>query len=127
MAGRGTDIRLGPGVIDAGGRYVILTEYHDSRRIDRQLYGRSARQGDPGFCRAVVALDDEIFALHAPASAALARGLAHAHPALAATAHGVVKFLAQRGAERRNAEIRVLNLKQDRQLDRMLAFSGRGE
>ena len=48
MAGRGTDIKLGPGVPDVGGLLVIGTERHESRRIDRQLRGRCARQGDPG-------------------------------------------------------------------------------
>src|SRR5690606_18268698 len=48
MAGRGTDIKLGPGVAELGGLLVIGTERHESRRIDRQLRGRCARQGDPG-------------------------------------------------------------------------------
>ncbi|MFZ1908038.1 MAG: prepilin peptidase, partial [Burkholderiales bacterium] len=59
MAGRGTDIRLGPGVAESGGLHVILTEYHESRRIDRQLFGRCGRQGDPGSCEAIVSLEDE--------------------------------------------------------------------
>ncbi len=60
MAGRGTDIRLGEGVADIGGLHVILTEMHDSSRIDRQLIGRCGRQGDPGsFCQ-FLALDDDI-------------------------------------------------------------------
>jgi len=60
MAGRGTDIKLGPGVADQGGLHVIGTERHESRRIDRQLAGRCARQGDPGHCQFFVSLDDEI-------------------------------------------------------------------
>ena len=48
MAGRGTDIKLGPGVADAGGLHIVGTERHELRRIDRQLRGRSGRQGDPG-------------------------------------------------------------------------------
>jgi len=48
MAGRGTDIKLGEGVIEAGGLHIIGTERHESRRIDLQLRGRSGRQGDPG-------------------------------------------------------------------------------
>jgi preprotein translocase subunit SecA len=48
MAGRGTDIKLGAGVVDRGGLYILGTERHESRRIDRQLRGRSGRQGDPG-------------------------------------------------------------------------------
>jgi len=60
MAGRGTDIKLGPGVAELGGLHVVCTELHDSPRIDRQLVGRSGRQGDPGTWRQYVALDDEI-------------------------------------------------------------------
>jgi preprotein translocase subunit SecA len=61
MAGRGTDIKLHPAVRCAGGLHVILTEYHESRRIDRQLFGRAGRQGDPGSHETIVALDDELF------------------------------------------------------------------
>ena len=60
MAGRGTDIKLGEGVAEKGGLHVICTEMHDARRIDRQLYGRCGRQGDPGTYRQYLALDDEI-------------------------------------------------------------------
>ena len=60
MAGRGTDIKLGEGVATQGGLHVIGTERHESRRIDRQLAGRSARQGDPGHCQFFVSLEDEL-------------------------------------------------------------------
>ncbi len=60
MAGRGTDIKLGPGVKELGGLHVICTEMHDSARIDRQLIGRCGRQGDPGTYRIFLALDDEL-------------------------------------------------------------------
>jgi preprotein translocase subunit SecA len=60
MAGRGTDIKLGEGVSDAGGLYVIGTERHESRRIDRQLRGRCARQGDPGMSRFYVSFEDDL-------------------------------------------------------------------
>jgi preprotein translocase subunit SecA len=60
MAGRGTDIKLGEGVDALGGLHVICTEMHDSARIDRQLIGRCARQGDPGTYRQFLALDDDI-------------------------------------------------------------------
>jgi len=65
MAGRGTDIRLGPGVAALGGLHVVATERHEARRIDRQLYGRCARQGDPGSARAFASLDDELLQQHA--------------------------------------------------------------
>jgi preprotein translocase subunit SecA len=60
MAGRGTDIKLGPGVSELGGLYVIGTERHESRRIDRQLRGRCARQGDPGATRFYVSFEDDL-------------------------------------------------------------------
>jgi len=60
MAGRGTDIRLGEGVMEMGGLHVICTEMHDSARIDRQLQGRCGRQGDPGTFRQFLSLDDEL-------------------------------------------------------------------
>jgi len=60
MAGRGTDIKLGEGVANAGGLFVIGTERHESRRIDRQLRGRCARQGDPGGSRFYVSFEDDL-------------------------------------------------------------------
>jgi preprotein translocase subunit SecA len=60
MAGRGTDIVLGPGVADGGGLHIVGTERHESRRIDNQLRGRSGRQGDPGSSRFFLALDDDL-------------------------------------------------------------------
>jgi preprotein translocase subunit SecA len=63
MAGRGTDIKLGPGVKDAGGLAIIGTERHDSRRVDRQLRGRSGRQGDPGSTQFYVSLEDNLMRL----------------------------------------------------------------
>ena len=63
MAGRGTDIRLGDGVRELGGLYVLGTERHESRRVDRQLRGRCSRQGDPGHSRFLVALEDDLMRL----------------------------------------------------------------
>ncbi|MEM7232957.1 MAG: preprotein translocase subunit SecA, partial [Planctomycetota bacterium] len=60
MAGRGTDIVLGPGVIDKGGLHVIGTERHEARRVDNQLRGRCARQGDPGSTRFFLSLEDDL-------------------------------------------------------------------
>src|SRR5439155_12347309 len=60
MAGRGTDIRLGEGVVKLGGLYVIGTNKHESRRIDNQLRGRAGRQGDPGSSRFFVSFEDEL-------------------------------------------------------------------
>jgi preprotein translocase subunit SecA len=60
MAGRGTDIKLGEGVAPLGGLHVIATQRFEARRIDRQLFGRCARQGDPGSCQAFISLEDEL-------------------------------------------------------------------
>jgi preprotein translocase subunit SecA len=60
MAGRGTDIKLGMGVVEAGGLHIIGTERHEARRIDRQLRGRSGRQGDPGSSRFYLSLEDDL-------------------------------------------------------------------
>ena len=63
MAGRGTDIKLGAGVVEKGGLFILGTERHDSRRIDRQLRGRSGRQGDPGSSKFYLSLEDDLMRL----------------------------------------------------------------
>ena len=65
MAGRGTDIKLGEGVADLGGLFIVGTERHESRRIDNQLRGRSGRQGDPGASRFFLSLEDDLLRLFA--------------------------------------------------------------
>ncbi len=65
MAGRGVDIKLGEGVVELGGLYVLGTERHESRRIDNQLRGRSGRQGDPGESRFYLSAEDELIRLFA--------------------------------------------------------------
>ena len=60
MAGRGTDIKLGEGVVEAGGLFVLGTERHEARRVDNQLRGRSGRQGDPGVSQFVISLEDDL-------------------------------------------------------------------
>lgn len=89
MAGRGTDIKLGAGVADLGGLFVIGTERHESRRIDRQLRGRCARQGDPGVSKFFVSLEDDLMRLFAnagPISRILEKSMVEGeeleHPAL---------------------------------------------
>ena len=122
MAGRGTDIHLGPGVTERGGLQVILTEFHDSPRIDRQLFGRCARQGDPGRTVAIVAIDDAVLREHGGRMHAL---LARLWP------HGPgphwtewLRRHAQRKAQAIHARTRRDTLKQDLNLDTMLAFAG---
>jgi len=66
MAGRGTDIKLGRGVVGLGGLHVIASEWHESGRVDRQLYGRSGRQGDPGSAQAFVSFEDELVQKYLP-------------------------------------------------------------
>jgi preprotein translocase subunit SecA len=121
MAGRGTDIKLEQAIAERGGLHVILTEFHDSARIDRQLYGRSGRQGDPGSYQAIVAVDDELFRLYAPA---WLRRLALSEPAPAWLVR-LWRVASQSKAERHHARIREQTLNLDRQIDRMLAFAGR--
>jgi preprotein translocase subunit SecA len=121
MAGRGTDIKLGSGIAAAGGLHVILTEFHEAGRIDRQLFGRCGRQGDPGTFQAVVALDDELFRVY---GSAWLRWLASAFPATPGLARWL-RWRAQARAERHHARVRRQTLERDQRVDRLLAFSGR--
>jgi preprotein translocase subunit SecA len=129
MAGRGTDIRLSRSVREAGGLHVILTEYHESERIDRQLFGRGGRQGDPGAFECFAAIEDEVLArFSSPVARRLAldfmRGrLPQVTPLLA---RWLVRR-AQRRAGSHNARIRRETLINDMRLDTVLAFAGRGE
>jgi preprotein translocase subunit SecA len=126
MAGRGTDIRLGRTVTERGGLHVIATELHESRRIDRQLFGRCGRQGDPGSYEALVALEDELCKLYlGPLFGSLARNAVRTG-SRGALIGRLVRF-AQWRAERSHAAIRRELLTMDEQLGDMLAFSGRGE
>ncbi|MDA7088973.1 hypothetical protein PH586_21570 [Pseudomonas sp. SA3-5] len=127
IAGRGTDIELGPGVAEKGGLHVILTEYHESRRIDRQLFGRCARQGDPGSCQVIVSLEDEIFTAYAPGTTRVVGKLIERGGKLPAPIHWLLKALAQFAAENKAERVRSETMKLDRRLHQVLAFSGRGE
>jgi preprotein translocase subunit SecA len=113
MAGRGTDILLGEGISELGGLHVIATERHESRRIDRQLFGRAGRQGEPGSARAFLSIEDDLFRRFAPA---LLR-----RPALA----GPVCRFAQYRAQRQAFHARRGVLDRDTWLDESLAFAGR--
>jgi len=68
MAGRGTDIKLGDGIAALGGLHVLATERHESGRVDRQLFGRAARQGDPGSAQAFVSLEDDLIRRYVPST-----------------------------------------------------------
>ena len=126
MAGRGTDIKPEPDVVAKGGLEVILTECHESARIDRQLFGRCARQGDPGACGAMVSLEDELFRTNAPWLTRSLAGLG-GESMRSPWALWLLRSVAQAAAERRNARIRADNLKYDRRLEATLAFSGKHE
>jgi preprotein translocase subunit SecA len=123
MAGRGTDIKLGTGVVELGGLHVICTERHDSGRIDRQLFGRCGRQGDPGSCEAILAADDDLAATHAKLGSRLLSGL----PRVPSASGRLLYWLAQRRAEAAHSRARQQLLHMDESLGDMLAFSGRGE
>jgi preprotein translocase subunit SecA len=73
MAGRGTDIVLGPGVKEVGGLHIIGTERHESRRIDNQLRGRAGRQGDPGSSKFFISLEDDLMKIFGPAADRIGR------------------------------------------------------
>jgi preprotein translocase subunit SecA len=120
MAGRGRDILLGAGVAQAGGLYVILTEYHESGRTDRQLVGRCSRQGVPGSYDIIVSWQDDLYAIYAPR---LARW---AQRSRLPGALRLVTRLAQAAAARRGRDIRMRSLLHDEHMDHMLAFAGRG-
>ncbi len=121
MAGRGTDILLSKGVVYQGGLHVIATERHDARRIDRQLFGRSARQGAPGSCQAILSMDDELPIQHLPAA------LVRFGKKLPRQLRQLIMRLAQYRAQRHHRAIRAELLKHDEQLEDLLAFSGKSE
>jgi preprotein translocase subunit SecA len=127
MAGRGTDIRLGAGIVGLGGLHVILSEFHESQRIDRQFFGRCARQGDPGSCHAITSLEDELFVIYAGFATRIMKHSRVGGGQLPRFFLTTIRWFSQFRAERHNAYIRVQNLHLDRRLERMLAFSGRGE
>jgi preprotein translocase subunit SecA len=128
MAGRGTDIRLAPGVADMGGLHVLSTVRHDSRRIDRQLFGRCGRQGDPGSYQVVVSLEDEIFqGFFKPYVARLRKLFPHSGKPLPQWLGDRLVSYAQGTAERHHGRIRRDLLRSDDQLNDLLAFTGRGE
>lgn len=125
MAGRGTDIKLGPGIAELGGLHVIATEPHSARRIDRQLFGRCGRQGDPGSCELFASLEDEV--LHpwygtGKPLAALARPVFRG---CAADGFGRrLVSLAQQRLERRHFQMRAELMHFDERMEQTLAFAG---
>ncbi len=123
MAGRGTDIKPPPEVKALGGLHVILSEFHESARVDRQLFGRAARQGDPGSVEAIVSLQDAVFRHHAPGALALAQrlGAGGSHRRVI----DALRRTAQRRAELIHARTRAAAMKHDQQIETLLCFSGK--
>jgi preprotein translocase subunit SecA len=119
MAGRGTDIKLGPGVAELGGLHVIATELHEARRIDRQLFGRGGRQGDPGTLEAMISLEDELIRVYLQGLGALPRRMRSQRW------RRLLFTIAQKRAEAANTGIRKQLLAFEDQLGDLLAFTGR--
>ncbi|MXU66702.1 preprotein translocase subunit SecA [Oceanomicrobium pacificus] len=122
MAGRGTDIKLSPDALAAGGLHVILSERHDSRRVDRQLEGRCGRQGEPGRVEAYLSLEDDL--MQGPAArrvAGLAKLLARAFGPGAA---GWCIRWRQKQMEAAHGRMRRDLIDQDRGMGEFLAFGG---
>ena len=126
MSGRGTDIRVGPDAAELGGLHVIMSERHESGRIDRQLAGRAGRQGCPGSFQAILSLDDPIIG----DIDRLGLVKVGSRVLMGIMGQGVgrmVLWCTQRLAERRHARMRNDLLKQDEFLGRSLALSGKPE
>ncbi len=125
MAGRGTDIKLGRGVLGLGGLHVLATERHESGRVDRQLFGRAARQGDPGSAQAFVSGEDELLRryLPHPVQRVVKASLASRAPGAQGLAR-VAFELAQRNAQAQAFKQRQAVLRGDTWLEESLAFAG---
>jgi preprotein translocase subunit SecA len=119
MAGRGTDIKLGEGVVELGGLHVIATERHESIRVDRQLFGRCARQGDPGSVQVFTSIDDEILRRFVPQIFKKALP-----PKFNNIAGKILYHYSQKVAEILAAKQRANVLVNDTWLDDALSFSG---
>ena len=128
MAGRGTDIKLGPGVAELGGLHVILSERHEAGRIDRQLGGRCARQGDPGCFEAILSLDDPLIQpFKGGLLEWLLRRFSKPGSRTVAAARKIFIDFAQWRTERAQSGVRRKLLKSDKQTGDILSFSGRPE
>jgi preprotein translocase subunit SecA len=127
MAGRGTDIVLKEGVDKLDGLHVIATERHDARRIDRQLFGRCGRQGDPGSFEAIVCLEDELVTDNVPKLKRWLAGSDDSEKPLGQRAANWILRSAQRSAERQHRHARNDLLRMEEHLEKTLAFSGMAE
>ncbi len=125
MAGRGTDIRVEAAVLERGGLHVILSEFHDSRRVDRQLSGRTGRQGDPGSAQAIVSVADRIFTQQEGFAFNLMRNAMRWVPMLGPLVLEGMRRRAQARTERLHERTRKEAVKQDERLETSLSYSGR--
>jgi preprotein translocase subunit SecA len=125
MAGRGTDIKLGPGVAQSGGLHVIATEGNASGRLDRQLLGRAGRQGDPGSGQFIVSIDDDLLARYLPGFARRLFVRYFEVPVVRLLLAGWAFSYARRQAEWEGRLQRRKTLEADTWLDENLAFGGR--
>ncbi|MBN1973506.1 MAG: preprotein translocase subunit SecA [Sedimentisphaerales bacterium] len=126
MAGRGTDIKLGRGVAQMGGLYVIGAEPNESARIDRQLFGRCARQGDPGTARSIFCLEDEIVTRYTKtATAFLKKRYVLSKGDIFSPLVQHIFRLAQNRAEKMALSRRKTVLRTDHWLDEQLGFAGK--
>lgn len=127
MAGRGTDIKLAPGAAEAGGLHVVITERHDAGRIDRQIAGRCARQGDLGHVEALLSMEDAVLATRGFGWASLLLLMPGLTLAWRARLGALAIRQAQRRGERHSSAARRGLLEADRRMGDILAFSGRAE
>jgi len=125
MAGRGTDIAIHENAVDLGGLHVINFQINDSSRVDRQLFGRTARQGDPGSCQAILNLSDDLVLRELPLWIYnVAVSLLKQNPRLGEELARVLISAAQFRAERKDAKQRLEAFNRWPKLDRQLGFSG---
>ncbi|MGJ8623429.1 MAG: translocase [Yoonia sp.] len=128
MAGRGTDIELDAIARQNGGLHVISTGRHDAGRIDRQLYGRAARQGDPGSHITFIALDDDLMRVfYGGGLGWISRLTGWGRGWVPGVIARPLMAIAQYAGERRHSKIRKALLKADENMEDLLAFSGRHE
>jgi len=128
MAGRGTDIKLGDGVAELGGLFVIGTERHPSRRVDRQLRGRCSRQGDPGRSQFFISLEDDLMRNHA-APDRMAAMIEQSEKSSKGSSIGTLVEAAQRQVEQRDykGRKRVLDFDDVMNLQREIVYGYRNE
>lgn len=115
MAGRGADIKLGEGVAELGGLHVIMSDLHDTKRVDRQLAGRAGRQGNPGWFRPYLSMEDSLMQDERSVVFRFLGGVGFRR---------LVLRLAQRRAERRHTRMRRDLLRQDEVFSDAMSFSG---